>query len=305
MPDAVKKFVGIILFRIIIPMLLLFFVLIVTNLAYYFLPIIVLYIFAVYIRNRLRRKRIQRISESIGYISEAPDNLRPVEIGLLYDQTMTINEIVSILFYLVYKGVVRITVDRAKEGLTKGEYTMTLLDTDETTLKEYEKTFLKSLFCNGRSVSWSSFNEGQAVEKHLGEISFQVNQELQRLGYYYFGEDYVNQTYEEAFKKIGSHKFRAIHAAIKSLGLGFSPYITEKGTRLLPAILGYRQYLIVAEKERGDFHTDPKREGLFVDKHFPYTLALDVSSRWGSELIGTTAEFIWSKRSTKYMESTR
>lgn len=62
------------------------------------------------------------------------------------------------------------------------------------------------------------------------------------------------------------------------------PRITEKGLLMKEHLLGFKQYIEVAEKERIAFHFDPKKNPELFEKTLPYAIILGVEKKWSSYL---------------------
>ncbi|OHA58520.1 MAG: hypothetical protein A2571_01965 [Candidatus Vogelbacteria bacterium RIFOXYD1_FULL_44_32] len=66
----------------------------------------------------------------------------------------------------------------------------------------------------------------------------------------------------------------------------FSPAKTEKGTLAKEYILGLKDYLQIAEKDRLQFHNAPEKSPEVFEKLLPYALALGVVDIWAKEFEG-------------------
>ncbi len=64
------------------------------------------------------------------------------------------------------------------------------------------------------------------------------------------------------------------------------PAKTRKGTLLKEHILGLKDYLQIAEKNRLDFHNAPEKSPELFEKLLPYAIILGVSSAWAKEFDG-------------------
>jgi uncharacterized membrane protein YgcG len=68
-------------------------------------------------------------------------------------------------------------------------------------------------------------------------------------------------------------------------GLLSSAY-NEKGMRCHDAILGFKEYLQIAEKDRINFADAPEKNPTTFEKFLPYAMALGVEKAWGNEFEG-------------------
>ncbi|HTE48931.1 MAG TPA: DUF2207 domain-containing protein [Candidatus Paceibacterota bacterium] len=66
----------------------------------------------------------------------------------------------------------------------------------------------------------------------------------------------------------------------------FSPAKTENGVATLEYILGLKDYLQIAEKDRLLFHNAPEKNPEVFEKLLPYAMVLDVANIWAKEFEG-------------------
>ena len=62
-----------------------------------------------------------------------------------------------------------------------------------------------------------------------------------------------------------------------------SPAKTEKGVTAMEHVLGLREYLQIAEKDRLEFHNAPERKPEVFERFLPYAMALGVAKVWAKE----------------------
>lgn len=79
-----------------------------------------------------------------------------------------------------------------------------------------------------------------------------------------------------------------IHSFLFSFFIVFSvrmfPKRTDKGIEMKRHLLGLKEYISVAEKERMDFHFDPKSNPKLFEKLLPFAVVLGVDKKWTSHL---------------------
>lgn len=68
---------------------------------------------------------------------------------------------------------------------------------------------------------------------------------------------------------------------------------TEQGAQLSEHALGLKEYLSIAEKDRLEFHFNPKNNPELFEKLLPYAIALGVDKQWAQELDGLHIEPDW------------
>lgn len=61
------------------------------------------------------------------------------------------------------------------------------------------------------------------------------------------------------------------------------PKATEKGARAREAVLGLKDYLQIAEKDRLEFHNAPEKNPKLFERLLPYAMALGVEKAWAKE----------------------
>lgn len=69
----------------------------------------------------------------------------------------------------------------------------------------------------------------------------------------------------------------------------YLPKRTEKGIEVKKHLLGLRQYISVAEKERFDFHYDPKKNPQLIEQLLPYAIMFGLGERWVKHIDSVTA----------------
>jgi uncharacterized membrane protein YgcG len=81
---------------------------------------------------------------------------------------------------------------------------------------------------------------------------------------------------------------------IYSLVSHFSPAKTEKGTMAKEYLLGLKDYLRIAEKDRLEFHNAPEKKPEIFEKLLPYAMVLGAADIWAKEFEGIyTASPSW------------
>ncbi len=75
------------------------------------------------------------------------------------------------------------------------------------------------------------------------------------------------------------------------VGFGYlMPARTEKGVRTREYILGLKEYLQIAEKDRINFHNAPEKKPEIFEKLLPYAMVLGVENAWAKEFNGIYTE---------------
>ena len=66
----------------------------------------------------------------------------------------------------------------------------------------------------------------------------------------------------------------------------FMPSRTKKGVLAQEHILGFKRYLMVAEKDRITFHNAPEKRPELFEKFLPFAMALGVEQAWAQQFEG-------------------
>ncbi len=254
---------------------------------------------------------------------DAPDKLSPAEVGVVLDERAHNKDIWSSLIDLAIRGYIKITrlektgllstedylLERKKgiEGL-QNEFEILLLEslfkrqTDITSLKDLKKVFQKKLEENSddllESVKLSDLKYKFASD--LTTIQTSLYKEVVQKGYFPKNPE----TTKGIFLGIGIF---ALVMSIVSAGFllnfdnvvllvslivasclffVFSPLMskrTEKGVAAKEHILGLKNYLNVAEKDRINFHNAPEKNPDIFEKYLPFAMALGVEKEWAKQ----------------------
>lgn len=63
-------------------------------------------------------------------------------------------------------------------------------------------------------------------------------------------------------------------------GLMTSLRLTKEGEKVVNVLRGYREFLLIAEKDRIDFHESPDAADRMITKHLPYAVLFGVEQAW-------------------------
>ena len=212
-----------------------------------------------------------------------PDDLRPAEIGMLYDHRQSIWEVVSVYLYLIAHKYIEMEIHNVGGGLRAGEHTLRLTNKDQTSLRQYERDLLEKIFAPNVELTTKDVRDNSIVHARL---THGIKQELQKCGYYFFYGSFTTDTYEQAQRK-RLERFFSHWKNIFAIGKGELKYVTPKGRDVWRRIAGFKHHLMIAEKERVRFHTDPnQRQDIYIDAMAPYAVALGIDTEWTNEIFG-------------------
>jgi len=222
---------------------------------------------------------------------EAPQGMSPAAVIRLKNIYASSVEITATIISLAQQGYISITEIHPKTWISQGEYRFDKLLTTPPT-KTFEQTLLDKLFPdNITSVTTKELKEKEFANQ-FSSIYTQISEE-------------VNQYYirkPKTFWIIGSTivgllGFAGIIGFIISVWIGvslvllaifyaiityISPQRNQEGTRVLEHILGFEEYIKVAEKDRLQFQ---EKEHIFFEI-LPYAIALGLATVWAKAFEG-------------------
>jgi len=250
-----------------------------------------------------RRGRDPRVRDSMTVIYEPPTfenrSLTPAEVGTLMDEKFDPRDITSTIVGLGVKGYLRIE-ETKKEGLLfdSTDYYLKKLKDPDAQLGPFEKELMTSLFPAQFPGVYVS-NLKNRFYTNLGTLKGILYGELIRKKYFLTNPEKVRGTYVMGglvMMVFGAFAFAFLVPA--SIGKGvmasilmglpvlffakFMPAKTKTGASAYMDILGFREFMIRAEKDRlermGDSH--------LFSKFLPYAMALDVTDNWAKAFQG-------------------
>ncbi len=270
-----------------------------------FLPLLVLFIMFFLWWNKGRDPRGRGV---IIPRYAPPADLTPVEVGTIIDEKVDRRDIVSIIIDLAIKGYLKIT-RLTKKSLwgKKVDYQFEQLRPGDKSLKILELVLLDSLFKdsqevanyigfseNKKKVLLSELNKNSCLDiKNIEEL---VYNELIKSGYFRRNPNSVRMSYlgvAFAFVMAGFVIIDAWGMAaffsffLSGLIIGFfgwfMPSKTKRGVETYEHILGLKEYLEIAEKDRLKFHNAPKKNPQLFEELLPYAIVLKVEKQWAEQ----------------------
>jgi len=247
----------------------------------------------------------------------APDNLTPVEIGTLVDEKADTKDISSSIIDLAVKGYLKIREVEKKSlfGIFKSQpdYELLLLKKDEK-IPALEKEVLEITFPgrgrvspgieNTRPDSYTGIIKVSELQdrfpQQISTIKENIYNDLVQKGYFPKNPSRVRNSYlfigaVIAFLGIiifvndvgiigaGSMFLTGVMVAVFGY---FMPRKTIKGVNVYEKILGLKEYLTVAEKDRLEFHNAPAKKPEVFEKLLPYAIVLGVEREWAKQFEG-------------------
>lgn len=235
---------------------------------------------------------------------DAPDNLTPAQVGLLFDEKITQKDISSEIIYLAEQGYLRIVQEDKKGFFGKEKFTLEKLKSEEALKNSSDKLLMQSLF-KGKEVQ----EGGVLARVSLDDLKYTFSQSYVQVvndvqknlvteGYFAKNPQNVRSIYmiigialNGVLAFLGVKVFTDTNILLLILGvlvgaalfLIFAPLMparTPKGVAAREHILGFKQYLSVAEKDRINFHNAPEKKPQTFEKFLPYAMVLGVETQW-------------------------
>ena len=250
-----------------------------------------------------RRGRDPRVRDSMTVMYEPPTfenrSLTPAEVGTLMDEKFDPRDITSTIVGLGVKGYLRIE-ETKKEGLLfdSTDYYLKKLKDPDAQLGPFEKELMTSLFPAQFPGVYVS-NLKNRFYTNLGTLKGILYGELIRKKYFLTNPEKVRGTYAMGgivMMVFGAFAFAFLVPA--SIGKGvmasilmglpvfffakFMPAKTKTGASVYMDILGFREFMIRAEKD----HLERMGDSHLFSKFLPYAMALDVTDNWAKAFQG-------------------
>ena len=241
---------------------------------------------------------------------DVPNDLTPMEVGGIAEERVDVTQISAEIIYLATKGYIKIRqLDKNSTGFTKAiDYEITKLKNFSDLPNNFDKKILSGLFeYDSEVVKLSDLKN--VYYKTASEVVSSVLDAL------------LNKKY---YKNLGKMKtgrgrivfilFMSVWVSIFSGGIiggvilggkpfplivgiffsiiiygiisHFSPSKTETGIVAKEYILGLKDYLQIAEKDRLQFHNAPEKKPEVFEKLLPYAMVLGVANIWAKEFEG-------------------
>ena len=223
-----------------------------------------------------------------------PVDLKPGEMGVLYDEVAHMHDITATFIDLAVKGYLKI-----KKGKGKKDYTFVKKKAADAKLSEFEKQAMEALF------------KGMKKEVKMKDLQNKFYKELPKLkqtlykgavanGYFAKNPDSVRNLYTgfaiAAFFIFGALVFFGFGVIMSPFyGLIIVPLVlfliiarlmsvkTVRGVEDYEKILGYREFLYTAERDRIAKLFSPDQYNIVFEKNLPYAMIFGVEKKWGKQ----------------------
>lgn len=249
---------------------------------------------------------------------DAPDGLTPAEVGTIIDQGANDKDVFAEIIYLATKGYLKIFKEEKKGIFGTEDYTLTLLKATSQVENVVDQKLLQSLFKHAPVNEVTSNLEKKVGTVKLSSLKNKFYKDLKviqnylystltALGYFKKNPAKVRSTYivfgftiaAIALFAFGSNDSLVIRASLLVSGICvcifgfFMPARTRKGVEAWEHILGFKNYLTVAEKDRIDFHSAPEKNPETFEKFLPYAMVLGVEKVWAKQFADLNVQPSW------------
>ena len=257
-----------------------------------FLPLLVLF-FMLWLWRKKGRDPQGRGTIIAEY--DAPDNLTPLEVGTVADEKADKKDISAEIIYLAVKGYLKIKKTESKIlFITSTDYVLEKLKNAETLENDFDKKLMSALFSDGENVKISDLKN--VFYESVKEINEKIYANVCAKGYFPKSPEKIRKIYLEI--GIGLLLFGFFLGGLwgvwgvvsfifsGSIVIIFSflmPQKTLKGVTAKEYILGLKEYLSVAEKDRLKFHNAPEKNPERFEKLLPYAMVLGVEKEWAEQ----------------------
>ncbi len=247
-----------------------------------------------------------------------PEGLSPAEAGVVVDGIAHTKDIVAQLIELARAGFFTIHQFETK-GLfsTTTDYLLEQHHKPDNLLYAYDRDLLSALFVSAH-MSTESIN-GRAIEgvklsalahklsPTFSSVSADLYATVAERGFYERDPKQVRTRWGIAAGVLlfGTGALIAFYPPLQTLtnvlasivGAGvvaltgrYMPVRTKEGVAIKEHLLGLREYLSVAEKDRLAFHNSPERTPEEFDALLPYAIVLGVEKQWAAQFEGVFTE---------------
>ncbi len=229
---------------------------------------------------------------------DAPDRLSPAEVGTVVDEEADNLDISAEIIHLAVAGYLKINQIKG-EGLFQSEdYQFMKLKEQDGLPNDFDRYLLTAIFKGRTEVKLSELKK--TFYKDLAKIKEMIYSAAVAKGYFAGDPGRIRAWYLSAGGVIATAGFvffnwqdnwPAMAALIASGAITmifgwFMPARTAKGVAAREYILGLKEYLRVAEKDRLEFANAPEKNPAVFEKMLPYAICLKVEKEWAAQFAG-------------------
>lgn len=222
---------------------------------------------------------------------DVPENLSPMEAGVLWDDDLKPQSITAGIIALAIRGYLKIKrVENNGIIFDSADFMLTKLKEPDAFTTPAERLVLNALFKdNNVNILLSSLaHKFVPIKKELQELLFD---EMFQRGYFAERPDRVRRNYVIAGSAIIFLSFFLPTYFLAFLISGVIVYIfgwnmprkTAQGAIVTENLAGLKYYLSVAEKDRIAFHNAPEKNPETFERMLPYAMIFGVEEEWAAQ----------------------
>jgi uncharacterized membrane protein YgcG len=236
--------------------------------------------------------RDAREHETIVPEYEPPDKIRPAQLGVILDESADTKDVTATIVDLAVRGYLTIAEEPQPWLFAKKDWTLHDTGKATTELLPYERIVFTGLFKDGADVKISELRTHfvstlRTAERDLYRDSadrkwFATRPDQVRQGYAGVSVLVIIAGVGTAWllgRTVGAGLVGVAVIVVGLVALAVArvmPAKTAAGAELLRRVLGFRQYMEVAEKERQRF---AERENIFSE-YLPYAIVFGCVEKW-------------------------
>lgn len=227
---------------------------------------------------------------------DAPDNFTPIEVGIIIDERSDAKDVSAQIIHLAIKGYLKIEqIENKILIFSSRDYKLEKLKEVDDNLKDFEKKIMYGLFREGSVVNISDLKN--KFYKDVKKANDDAYKNLVVAGYFVKNPNTVRTLYSviggialflgffvPTFLQDGFFAVAFTISGIMIILFGIAmPRKTKKGVLAREHILGLKEYLSVAEKDRINFHNAPEKTPEHFEKLLPFAMVLGVEKEWAKQ----------------------
>lgn len=230
---------------------------------------------------------------------EAPDGLRPAEIGTLIDDKVDMHDITSTIIDLATRGWLKI-IETEKKGLFGASFHYELEQINPDTIKgilnDYEQIIFDGIFGSRQKISLDDLKNTfytvipiiqSSLYKSLVEKKYYASDpDKSRNSYYAIAISgfFISLFFLGFLIDINLSLYLGLLISFLIIGIfgRYMPKKTQLGADTYIHILGLEEFIKTAEKDRLKFY---EKENIF-EKILPYAIALGLADKWAKACDG-------------------
>lgn len=243
---------------------------------------------------------------------EIPEAITPLEAAVILRQHIAHADISAELIYLARRGFLVISRTEQKAFLgTNMQYTL-VQQRGSGTLSSFDEKLLQAVFGNREQITLAELNgtfykkieaiETAAIHSVIAKGYFVKNPETVQVGYWAAGFGVgMGLVIISTILAIANSftMFGSIAAAFIVILFGkIMPKVTKRGAEVRERLLGLKQYITVAEKERINFHNAPEKNPAHFEILLPFAMIFGAEKAWAKQFEGMYIAPSWFRDTT-------